>query len=326
MGKNRRLSVVILAAGKSKRMNSSKSKIVHKILGKEIINYLLDSLINAGIEEERIILVAGKNIDEIKSAVSKNVRYAIQEKQLGTADALLSAESEFYGKADDLLVVVGDNPYISKSEIERFVKRYYEQEVDLLLLSALFPQKPPPYGRLIRDKNGSLLSVVEEIDATQSQLKIREVNSSVYLFNLETIFPLLKKIDNNNSKREYYLTDIVKLSIDQGLKADAFAAENFRVSIGINNRWELAGAERDFNLLNLKKLAEDCGVTILNPETVTIEHDVKIGRDTVIYPNVYIAGGTVIGKNCKIGPFVFLKGSNLPDNSSVSFKKLNSEI
>lgn len=321
MGKSRKILAVILAAGKSKRMKSDFSKVVHKILGKEIINYLIDSLILAGIKEDDIVIVAGDNLNEIRSAVKRDVNFVVQKEQLGTADALLSAEKFIRDLRGDLLVTVGDNPYVNRKELTNFISFYREKNHECIFLSAVFPSTPPPYGRVIRNKNGSVEKVVEELDATKDQLNIREVNSSIYLFNSEIVYPLLKKIGNDNVKKEYYLTDIISILNREGFSVDALPAENYRISIGINNRWELAEAEKEFNLNNMKLLAIEKGVTILQPESVTIEMDVEIGKDTVIYPNVYISSGTKIGRNCRIGPFAYLNNIKLGDNESVSFEK-----
>jgi bifunctional UDP-N-acetylglucosamine pyrophosphorylase/glucosamine-1-phosphate N-acetyltransferase len=315
------MKAVVLAAGKSKRMKSGYSKIIHKILGKEIINFLLDSLVDAGFEESDIILVCGKNIDEVKGAVKRNVQYAIQQNQLGTADALLSARDFITDFNGELLVTVGDNPYVTAGEIKKLIAHHRQTKAQCTFISAVFPFTPPPYGRVIRDSDGEVLGVVEEIDATPGQLEIREVNSSIYLFDNETVFPLLFKIDNNNAKKEYYLTDIIQLLKERNHRVEAIPADDYFISIGINNRWELQEAGAKFNGARLKHLALEQGVTVLQPDSVTVEYDVEIGKDTVIYPNTYIASGTRIGSGCQIGPFVYLKNARIEDNEIVSFEK-----
>jgi bifunctional UDP-N-acetylglucosamine pyrophosphorylase/glucosamine-1-phosphate N-acetyltransferase len=317
----KQMKAVVLAAGKSTRMKSDITKMAHKILGKEIINFLLDSLVEAGIDETDIIIVAGENMDELKQVIGRNVTYAIQEKQLGTADALLAAKEYIHDFTGDLLVTVGDNPYITAEELKKLIQRHREIDSKCTFISAVFPFTPPPYGRIIREKNQKVTGVVEEIDCTPEQLKIREVNSSIYMFDNETVFPLLFKIDNNNSKGEYYLTDIIQLLKERNHTIDAVKTDDYFISIGINNRWELQEAETRFNRDGLKKLALQEGVTILQPETVTVEYDVKIGKDTVIYPSTYIAAGTRIGTNCRIGPFVYLKNTVVKDNEEVRFQK-----
>jgi bifunctional UDP-N-acetylglucosamine pyrophosphorylase/glucosamine-1-phosphate N-acetyltransferase len=318
---NKEIKAVVLAAGKSKRMKSDFSKVVHKILGKEIINYLLDSLVGVGVDESDIILVCGENLDEVKAVVNRDVQYALQKEQLGTAHALLSAKEYIQDFTGDLLVTVGDNPYVTAEELNKLITRHREIQSQCTFLSAVFPFNPPPYGRVLRGEKQEVTGVVEEIDATSEQLKIREVNSSIYLFDNSVVFPLLFKIDNNNAKSEYYLTDIIALLKERNQTIEAVKADDYYISIGINNRWELQEAQKKFNEFRLKQLALEAGVTILQPESVTIEYNVEIGKDTVIFPSTYIAAGTRIGRNCQIGPFVYLKGVNIKDNEIVRFER-----
>lgn len=315
------IKAVVLAAGKSKRMKSGLSKVVHKILGKEIINFALDSLVEAGFRETDIIVVVGQNLEELKKVIHRNVQYAVQEKQLGTADALLSAKEYIRDFDGDLLVTVGDNPYITAEELKKLIAQHQETNSQCTLISAVFPFPPPAYGRIIRDENNAVTGVIEELDATPEQLEIREVNASIYMFANKVVFPLLSKIDNGNQKGEYYLTDIIKLLKERNYKIDAVKTEDYFISIGINNRWELQEAQERFNQARLKNLALEKGVTILQPGTVTIEYEVEIGMDTVIYPSTYIASGTKIGSNCRIGPFVYLSNVEIKDNEEISFEK-----
>ena len=245
----------------------------------------------------------------------------IQEEQLGTAHALLSAKNQLMNFQGNLIVTVGDNPHISGSDIKKLIDHHQAEKSHCTLLTAVFPKEPPPYGRVIRDKDHRVVGVVEEIDASPDQLQIKEVNASVYIFNCKSVFPLLSEINNHNQKMEYYLTDIVGILVEKKLKISSVIAENYWTSIGINNRWDLQQAQKRLNERNQKRMALERGVTILQPETVTIEFGVEIGRDTIIYPSTYIASGTSIGKNCRIGPFVYLKNVTIQDSSNISFKK-----
>lgn len=317
----KQIKAVVLAAGISTRMKSARSKVVHRILGKEIIRFLLDSLSESGVADRDMILVAGKNLEEMRAVIKRDVCYAVQAQPLGTADALLSAKAYMEGFSGDVLVVVGDNPYITAEELKKLIAAHRSSQADCTLLSAVFPDTPPPYGRIIRDEAGQVLEVVEQLDATPEQRRIREVNASIYLFNNPVVYPLLFKIGNQNAKGEYYLTDIIHLLKNNGNRVDAVKAEDYLISVGINNRWELQEAQQFFNRKRLEKLALDEGVTILQPETVTVEYGVTVGRDTVIYPNTYLASGVHIGAHCEIGPFVFLSNVDIPDNQTIRFEK-----
>ena len=310
-----------MAAGKSTRMKSAKTKVLHKILGKEIINYLLDSLVACGIAEQDIIVVVGENHAEIAGAVKRNVAYALQREQLGTAHALLAAGEHIAGHGGELLVVVGDNPYITADALQKLIVSHRQGRAQCTFISAVFPGNPPPYGRVIRAEGGAVQGIVEEKDANPVQRQIREVNAAIYLFANRVVFPLLAKIGNCNSKKEYYLTDIIAILQRENLEVQAVQADDCAIAIGINDRQDLQAAHDKFNRQIQQRLMLENGVTILQPRTVTIEHDVEIGLDTIIYPCTYLAAGTRIGKNCAIGPFVYLKNVRIGDAERVVFEK-----
>ena len=316
-----RIKAVVLAAGKSTRMKSDLSKVLHPILGKEIIRYLLDSLLACGLAAEDIVIVAGDNRAEIGKAIGSRFPFAVQKEPLGTAHALLSAAEHVAAHDGGLLVLVGDNPYVTDTELRALIARHGEDRAACTFISAVFPGAPPPFGRVIRGPRGEVLRIVEEKDATPEERRIREVNASIYLFDCQTVFPLLSRIGNDNAKKEYYLTDIVGILRRQGLAVEAMPAEDCDVAIGINDRRDLQQAQAKFNRRNQQHLMLECGVTILQPETVTIEHDVEVGRDSVIYPCTYLAAGTRIGRNCAIGPFVFLRNVCIGDGERRDFIK-----
>jgi bifunctional UDP-N-acetylglucosamine pyrophosphorylase/glucosamine-1-phosphate N-acetyltransferase len=312
---------VVLAAGRSTRMKSDRSKVLHRILGKEIIRYLLDSLRECGIAEEDIVVVAGDNREEIEKAVGGRVRYARQREQLGTAHALMSAAEQISGHPGALLVLVGDNPYVSAGELRKLIERHRQNQASCTFISAIFPGDIPPFGRIVRDADGQVLGIVEEKDATPEQRLIREVNASIYLFDNRAVFPLLAGIGNDNAKKEYYLTDIIAILRREGMTVEAVQADDCDIAIGINDRRDLQAAQKKFNARIQERLMLQGGVTILQAESVTIEHDVEIGRDTVIYPCTYLGAGTRIGKNCVIGPFAFLANARVNDGETVRFAK-----
>jgi len=316
-----KIKAVVLAAGKSMRMQSERSKVLHTILGKEIIRYLLDSLLACGIAEQDIIVVTGDNRAEIERVIGSDVRYALQKEQLGTAHALLSASALVAGYNGDLLVLVGDNPYISTVELQKLIAAHRRNRAHCTFISAVFPHHPPPFGRIVRDAQGRVSAIVEEKDASPEQRQIREVNASIYLFDNRVVFPYLAEIGNHNAKGEFYLTDIIEILNRKKLKVEAVQADDCDIAIGINDRRDLQEAQKKFNDRTQLRLMLEGGVTILQPETVTIEHDVEIGRDTVIYPCTYLAAGTRIGKNCSIGPFAYLKNARLGDGEIVIFAK-----
>ena len=321
MGK-RKIKAVILAAGESTRMKSSKSKVLHKILGKEIINFTIDSVLNAGIEEKDIIIVVGKNRKELAGAVGKDINFVEQKERLGTAHALLSAYGLLKNEICDTLVLVGDNPYITTEEIRKLIDYHNRKRSDATLITAVFPESPPAYGRIIRDEDKTIKGIVEEIDATEVQKEIREVNASIYLFKNEVVLELLKKIDNKNKKGEYYLTDIIEILRSRDNTVHGIKALDHRVAIGVNDRWDLQIANNYFNLKKIKEISLKNGVTFIDPSTTTVELDVEIGKDTIIYPSTYISKGSRVGENCIIGPFVYIKDSIIEPGSVIESKKV----
>jgi len=315
------IKAVVLAAGKSTRMKSERSKVLHTILGKEIICYLLDSLLECGIAGPDIIVVTGDNRGQIEKVIGRDVRYAVQKEQLGTAHALLSASELLAGYGGDLLVLVGDNPYITAPALRSLIAAHRRSRAHCTFISAVFPDEIPPFGRIVRDELGKVQRIVEEKDASPEERRIREVNASIYLFDNRLVFPLLSRIGNDNAKKEYYLTDIVALLRRENLAVDALPADDCDIAIGINDRCDLQEAQKKFNARTQRRLMLEGGVTILQPETVTIEHDVEIGRDTVIYPCTYLGAGTRIGRNCSIGPFACLANVCVDDGQTVCFEK-----
>lgn len=316
-----KIKAVVLAAGKSTRMKSKKTKVLHKILGKEIINYLLDSLVACGIAETDIIVVVGENQAEIAGSVRRKVTYAFQQEQLGTAHALLAAREQLAGHNGELLVVVGDNPYITAGALQQLIAQHQQARAQCTFISAVFPDGPPPYGRVIRDGQGAVLGIVEEKDASPEQRRILEVNAAIYMFDNGVVLPRLARINDHNLKKEFYLTDIIAILLQDHFVVQTVRADDCAIAIGINNRLDLQAAHDLFNRQIQQRLMREGGVTILQPESVTIEHDVEIGPDTVIFPGTYLAAGTRIGKNCSIGPFAYLKNARVDDGETISFEK-----
>lgn len=310
--------MVVLAAGRSKRMKSTRSKVVTPILGKPVLLHLLDALAGAGISAEDTILVVSPDHEEIKTVVQRPVRFVVQDPPLGTAHALKSAMPLLEGFCGDLLVTVGDNPYIGSEEFVRLLGEHRSDPAACTLLSAVFPDTPPPYGRLIRSPSGDVHKIVEELDATPQERLVREVNASVYLFDYPSLAAGIDRIGNANKKGEYYLTDMIAILNQEGLRVRSVPARDWHVAIGVNTKWDLAEAIRHLNQLNMKRLAEENGVLFLQPESTLVDMDVRIGADTVIHPCTVLTGGVRIGANCQVGPFVHLDGGIVADGRVIT--------
>ncbi len=293
---------LIMAGGKGTRMKSKTNKLLHKILGKEIIKFPVDAMEKGNIE--KIILITGKhNQDILKSILKNRVEYVLQKEPLGTADAVKSAIPILNNFKGELLITVGDNPYLDSETIKNFYNFHKKNGYDISIITTDF-DNPPPYGRIIRDKYGKFIKLVEEIVATEDEKKIKEVSSSIFLFNWEKVLPYLYKIENDNPKKEYFLPDAINFLAKDGGKVGIFKTSRKEITKGLNNRKELTEAIKYFNTKNINLLIEK-GVTFISPENTFVEFDVEIGNDSIIYPFNYIRAGTKIESSSIVKPFQF---------------------
>ena len=239
---------LILAAGRGKRMKSERSKVLHEIAGKSLIEYVVDAL---DIEEiTRIgVIVSEQNSEEIKEVLGNRVEYIIQKEQLGTAHAVLSAENWFDGFEGKIVVVVGDAPFLNKRTVTRLVTHFEEKELTCLLLSAIY-DTPPAYGRIVRNEKGTLIKIVEEKDASDEEKKINEVSSSHYCFDKVKLFSALKQVNNKNVQGEYYLPDVIEIFIKNDDPVEAIPVQNPMITFGINSQEDLLIAEEKMTLLS----------------------------------------------------------------------------
>lgn len=299
---------IILAAGKGTRMKSQTPKVLHKIFNKELLGYVIDAVNNTGLTQENFIIV-GHCANEVENYVKNNFNNAkckLQSPQLGTGHAAYQAYEDLKGFDGEVIILCGDTPLITSETLNKFIKTHRENGSALTVMSAIF-EDPTNYGRIIRDANGNLNAIVEEKDATPEQKKITEVNTGVYLLDWQKVHEAFLNLDSNNAQNEYYLTDIVKWTIQQGLKAQAYIMENNEESFGINSKKHLAQASKILKDRVLDKLLDE-GVTIVDPDTTFISPETEIAPDTIIYPCTYIEGKNKIAANCKIGPYARLRG------------------
>ncbi|ADY74091.1 Bifunctional protein glmU [Desulfurobacterium thermolithotrophum DSM 11699] len=302
---------VILAAGKGTRFKSDLPKVLHKILGKPILWYVVKAAKKAGAEE--IIVVVGHKkelVEEFLKSEFPEVKTVYQEQQLGTGHAVMCAEELLKDYNKKIVVLNGDTPLVKAEEI----KRLAEVDGDMLVLTGEI-DNPTGYGRVIRDGR-EILKIVEEKDATEEEKKIKEVNTGIYSFDPKKLFEALKEIDNNNAQGEYYLPDVLKVFKCKGWKVVPVATRDFSTVMGVNNRYELSKAEKVLQERIVKAL-QLSGVTIHNPESAYIEPEVEIGIDTEIFAPIYIKGKTKIGKGCYLGAFSEIVDSTIGDETKV---------
>ena len=304
----KKIKSIILAAGKGTRMKSETPKVLHKIFNKEILGYVLGAANNTGKVTENYVIV-GHCAQEVEDYVTKNYNNAkcrLQSPQLGTGHAAYQAYEDLKGFDGDVLILNGDIPLLTSETLLKFIDTHRKNNAALTVMSAIF-ENPYNYGRIVRDENGNLKAIVEEKDTTDEQKKIKEINTGVYILDWQKVHEAFLNLDSNNAQHEYYLTDIVKWTINQGLKAQSYVMENPEESYGINSKKQLAEAARILKNRVMDKLFEQ-GVTIVDPDTTYISPETEIDADVIIYPCTYIEGKNKIAKGCKIGPFARLRG------------------
>ncbi len=285
---------VILAAGKSTRMESRKTKLIHDLCGKPVIFYPVKLMKDLHIQ--KIMVVVNETIRKEMEKLFKgwNIDFVVQKEQTGTATALLCAlETSLLDNCKHLFVMGGDTPLLNKDDAKRFIDFVKAEDLDVGLMSAMLDE-PADYGRIKR-KKGRLEKIVEAKEATKGEIKINEVNSGIYMIKSSRVQELLSNIIRNNTHKEYYLTDIIEYAV----KKDAYLSSNSDIILGINTRKEQSLIRKKLQAKIIENLFNE-GVTIIDPNNTYIDYNVKIGKDSIIYPLVHIRGNTVIGQSCTI--------------------------
>ena len=308
------LETLILAAGKGTRMKSKLPKVLHKVCGKPMLQHVIDAAKGAGSSREVVIIGSGAEL--VEQTIS-GVEFVLQKEQLGTGHAVLSAKKSFAESKGTILILCGDTPLLTSKLLKNFVAAHKSSHCAATVLTAAMPD-PTGYGRIICEDDGTFKKIVEEKDATPEIKKIRETNAGCYCFDVEKLFNALDKIGNDNAQGEYYLPDVLTIFKNAGEKIGIFTAEYADETIGINTRIQLVAADKSLRMRKERELMNN-GVTIVDPNTTFIDTDVKIGQDTIIYPNTYLEGKTVIGEDCKIGPDVRFVNMTVGDNVTAHF-------
>ena len=307
MPQARPVAVVILAAGQGTRMKSALAKVLHPIAGRPMLGYPLAAA--EALAPARIVVVIGRDSEQVEQAFAGRARFAFQREQRGTGHALLQAEQALGGFEGDLLVLYGDTPMLRAESLRQMAERKRATGADLVLLSA----RVEVPGIVVRDARGRLARIVEATDATPEELAIRERNTGVYLADRSLFWKTLAQVDDRNEQGEIYLTSAVEILLREGRRVEVLPLEDDAEGIGVNTRVELARAAA---VVRERKLCELmlAGVTIVDPASTWIDVDVEIGCDSVIEPGCAIQGATRIGERVQLRPHCVIESSEIGDD------------
>ncbi|MFC4803342.1 bifunctional UDP-N-acetylglucosamine diphosphorylase/glucosamine-1-phosphate N-acetyltransferase GlmU [Neobacillus sp. GCM10023253] len=304
---------VILAAGQGTRMKSKLYKVLHPVCGKPMVQHVVDQVKKLDIKD--IVTIIGHGAEKVRAQLGDESLYALQEKQLGTAHAVMQAAGMLEGKEGTTIVVCGDTPLIKAETMEALFKEHVEAKAKASILTAKI-DNPTGYGRIVRNESGFVEKIVEHKDATEEERKINEINTGTYCFDNQALFDALKNVSNDNVQGEYYLPDVIEILKKQGEIVTAYQTEDLDETLGVNDRVALAEAERIMRgRINEAQMRN--GVTIIDPQNSYIEADVQIGPDTVIHPGTILKGDTVIGADCIIGPHTEIANCHVGDETVI---------
>jgi len=312
---------IILAAGEGTRMKSKTPKVLHEIVGKKIIQYVLDACDRGNINKKVLILGHGKEmiLEELKKEkVDWKEQPMGKEKPYGTGYAAMQAV-DFIEDNSTVVILNGDVPLIEGDTINKFIE-FHKKNKNIASVLTADIDNPFGYGRIIRENN-QIKGIVEEKDASSEEKRIKEINSGIYCFNGKELKKILGELDNDNSQNEYYITDGIKKVAEKGQKVGGYKISDIIQIKGVNNRIQLSELVKEEKLrINKKHMLN--GVTLVDPNNTYIEKDVEIGIDTIIYPNTFLEGKTVIGEDNIIGPGTRIQSSQIGNNNEIENSKI----
>jgi len=312
------IKAIILAAGKGTRMKSSIPKVMHRVNGTPMLERIFKTLNQVGILEENLITVLGDKKEYIIENIP-GISYVVQEEQLGTGHAVKIAKSYFDNFEGGIIITYGDAPLIKKSTYERLISEYKQSKAGMIVVTTQL-ENPFGYGRVLKDTLGGVERIVEEKDASKEEKKVREINTGLYIINAKKLAYYIEHVKCNNVKNEYYLTDVVELMHQAGEIVKTLEIEDFEQMVGVNDKVQLAEVSEVLRREKNRELMEN-GVILIDPNHTYIEDDVIIGEDSVIYPNTFITGKSVIGKHTTV-----LEGSRIEDSKIGNYVKIKSSV
>ena len=303
------LAAVVMAAGLGTRMKSATPKHLHPLLGRRLVDWVVEAVRPLG-ADPLVVVLSPQAADALA-----DVDVAVQEQPLGTGDSLRAARASV-GDAKNVLVVSGDHPRVSSELLERLVDDHRDGDGAAATILSFEPADSRAYGRIVRDGSGRLEAIAEDADADDEQRAIREVNSSIYVFAADKLWPALERIQPVNAQGELYLTDVVRLLVEGGQNVGVFKAPDADEVEGVNTRAELAEAAAFLrNRVNKEHML--AGVTIVDPQTTWIEPDVELAPDSTIHPFTVLRGRTRVGAGAEIGPHAVLVDAEIGPDATV---------
>ncbi|GIO24246.1 bifunctional UDP-N-acetylglucosamine diphosphorylase/glucosamine-1-phosphate N-acetyltransferase GlmU [Oceanobacillus sp. J11TS1] len=306
---------VILAAGQGTRMKSKLYKVLHPVVGKPMVQHVVDHLQETNLD--KLVTIVGFGAEQVKTQLGESSDFVVQEEQLGTGHAVMQAEGLLQDKEGVTIVACGDTPLIRAETFQKLFEHHEQTGSKASILTAL-ADDPTGYGRVVRNAAGEVEKIVEHKDASADELSINEINTGTYCFDNKALFEALKLVSNDNAQGEYYLPDVVKILRDQGERISAYVTADFNETIGVNDRVALSEAEkimkRRINELHMRN-----GVTILDPDNTYIGPDVKIAADVCLHPGTILKGKTSIAAGSEIGPHTEIKDCEIGEDTNIRF-------
>lgn len=305
-------TAIILAAGQGTRMKSELPKVLHEVLHKPMIQWVIDSVKQT--MAEQIVTVVGHQGERVAEVVGEQTQIVYQKEQLGTGHAVQQAVEILPAEEGCVLVVCGDTPLLKGETLKWLITEHKEKGQAVTILTAQ-AANPYGYGRIIRQGEG-ITAIVEEKDATLEQKQVTEINTGTYCFDQAFLTKALGMLTTDNAQGEYYLTDVIKIASAQNLAVGGVVLADFAESLGVNNRVQLAQAEK---MMRQRKVTDLmlAGVTVIDPERTYVDFDVQVGQDTILAPNVILEGQTIVGSGCMIGANSRLTDAVVGDGTTV---------
>jgi bifunctional UDP-N-acetylglucosamine pyrophosphorylase/glucosamine-1-phosphate N-acetyltransferase len=304
------LEILVLAAGLGKRMRSDLPKVLHPLAGRPLLAHVLQTA--RELSPGKIIVVHGHGAEQVKQAFpDKDVEWVLQAEQLGTAHAVMQAMPRVSEDAD-VLVLYGDVPLTQASTLKRLLEAAHD---GLAVLTADL-EDPAAYGRIVRDASGRVKRIVEARDASPAERAIREINAGFYALSARRLAAWLKKIDNRNAQKEYYLTDLIGLAVAEGTPVVAVKAEHAWEAAGVNSKGELARLERQYQRATSERLL-DAGVTLSDPARIDVRGSLQCGRDVAIDVNCVFEGNVKLGDGVRVGANCVLRNITVAAHTEI---------